>query len=154
MSLETRLETLERRLAVREFYEEYLDAIHQQDWPRYEKLFSSDARFAISAPFNVKLEGAANIAQAVAQGIGAMDFVALWTSGLHSDIDGARARVRIDMNEFGYGKETCMRTLLTCYDDLVLRDGRWAMQNRQAVVKYFDPNPMRGNSYPWRVKPG
>jgi ketosteroid isomerase-like protein len=63
------------RLAIAERINRYCDAISRNDWDAHQECFTADAVWEVSAPFNLRLEGAANIRSGTQAAIGGHDFV-------------------------------------------------------------------------------
>ena len=147
MSIEQRLSALEDRVGIREFYDRYCNAVHQRNWRVYEDCLTADASFELTAPFNVRAQGARNIVQTVQAAAAHYDFVVIAITGFESKIVGDEASVRASFHEIGNGKNGGLHTLGICDDELVKVSGEWRLKRRKGVVTYFDPTVLVGACY-------
>jgi len=147
MDLEKRVQRLEDRISIREFYDRYCDIIHQREWTSYAGCFTDDAVFILYAPSReIYGEGPADIAATVRADIEKHDFFLMTIAGCHSVVEGDRASARISFSEFANGPEGGIASCGVWHDTLVRTAEGWKIRQRHDVLHYLDKAIPRGNT--------
>ena len=149
-ALESRIDELESRAALRDLVTDYCLGFDNRDWDRFIAIWHPDAVWEIGPPFGT-FTGHEGIREAVFEIL-----YPVWrethhlTSNLRlsfSDPDHARGMCNVDC--MGATKDDVVQRISATYtDDFERREGNWKIAKRNVVIHYFNPIPGAEMSVP------
>ena len=142
-TLQSRIDELESRAALRDLVTDYCLGFDTKDWNRFISIWHTDAVWEIGPPFGT-FKGHKGIREAVYDVL-----YPVWrethhlTSNLRlnfSDPDHARGVCNVDC--MGASKDDVVQMISATYtDDFERRNGVWKIARRHVVIHYFNPVP-------------
>jgi 3-phenylpropionate/cinnamic acid dioxygenase small subunit len=149
-ALESRIDELESRAALRDLVTDYCLGFDNRDWDRFIAIWHADAVWEIGPPFGT-FTGHEGIREAVFEIL-----YPVWrethhlTSNLRlsfSDPDHARGVCNVDC--MGATADDVVQMISATYtDDFERREGNWRIAKRNVVIHYFNPIPGAEMSVP------
>ena len=149
-ALESRIDELESRAALRDLVTDYCLGFDNRDWDRFIAIWHPDAVWEIGPPFGT-FTGHEGIREAVFEIL-----YPVWrethhlTSNLRlsfSDPDHARGMCNVDC--MGAAADDVVQMISATYtDDFERREGNWRIAKRNVVIHYFNPIPGAEMSVP------
>lgn len=141
------------RFAIRERVDLYIDRLNHRDWERYGELFTEDAVWSCSGPFEQRIEGRKAMVEMVST-VQQYQFGFVFQMGhglvvdeLTADTARARHTLHVVSDRF---------TMLGIYYDRLVKeaDGVWRFKRRDYRISYHDEQPLPGKIFRQLPDPG